>query len=316
MNTQGLIRVLEGVGFAVGTAESGTELVIACPQCFSEAQKLYIEADTGVWICFVCDRRGHLRNLLIEVCDLSVTEAHTVERLLTRGEKSPLMHVPRPAPASTVDLPAGFRHDIGDGLAADYFRRRGFLPHWVTALGVGYCLAGPYARRVIVPIVTQGALRTFVARTWMPEERKKVLMPPGSQAERALFGYDQLVIDRPYWKNLILVEGVFDAIRMWEYGFRETVATLGAHVTDLQQSLMKRLAPSRVILLRDADSAGQEGAIKGARQLATNMLPVSIARLEDGDPDSASPADVRQALNSATDVVLDYGAESMKESHQ
>jgi hypothetical protein len=315
MNTQGLINVLEDANFNVSLVEGGTEIVIACPLCFSETQKLYIEAATGLWLCMKCDRRGHLRGLLVEVCELSVNEAYTLERSLMGGKQRPLMHVSRPAPASTVDLPPGFLRDPGDGLAVDYFKRRGLLPGWVWELEIGYCLTGPYARRVIIPIITQGAMRTFVARTWMPEE-KKVLMPPGSQAERALFGYDQLVADREQWTNLILVEGVFDAIRMWENGHRETVATLGAHVTDLQRSLVKRLAPECVILLRDADDAGREAAIKEARGLATNMIPVSIAPLSHGDPGAASLEDIRQALDNALPVELDFGTESLKEVHQ
>ncbi|KKN83903.1 hypothetical protein LCGC14_0295560, partial [marine sediment metagenome] len=146
-----------------------------------------------------------------------------------------------------------------------------------------------------------------------PEEKKKVLMPPGSQASRALFGYDQLVTDRAYWKKLILVEGVFDTIRMWEHGYRETVATLGVHTTELQRNLVKRLRPESVILLRDGDDAGREGAIKEARELAYAMINVEIAQLPEGkDPDSATRDEVREALDNATEIALDYGAESVK----
>lgn len=317
MNVQALISTIENAGFTVDLVEGGTELVMACPLCFSEVRKLYISTDHGAFICFVCNERGSLRRLLISVCELSFNDAAVLERSILGGKKRAAITVPRPAPPSTVELPSGFQYDPGNGLAAVYLASRGLLPAWVNALDIGYCLVGRYACRVIVPVYTQGALRTFVARTWRPEEKKKVLMPEGSQASRALFGYDGLLTDRAYWKNLILVEGIFDALRMWEYGYRETLATLGAHTTELQRSLVKHLKPERVIILMDADDAGREAAIKEAREFVYDMLPVSIAQLpECTDPASASPADIRRALDTAKPVTLDYGIESQKEMHQ
>ena len=314
MNMDMLIRTLEDANFEVGLAEGGTELVIACPLCYDEKPRLYISAATGLWTCFHCDARGHLTRLLRDVCELTINESYTLERLIHQGDSKPLaLTVTRPTPPSTVELPAGFFIDPGTGLAASYFQSRGLRPSWVQELRAGFCMVGPYACRIIIPVITQGKLRTFVARSWLPEEKKKVLMPPGSQASRALFGYDQLVTDRAYWKKLILVEGVFDTIRMWEHGYRETVATLGVHTTELQRNLVKRLRPESVILLRDGDDAGREGAIKEARELAYAMINVEIAQLPEGkDPDSATRDEVREALDNATEIALDYGAESVK----
>ena len=150
-------------------------------------------------------------------------------------------------------------------MAQEYCESRGVFQDMAQVMGMGYCLTGLYAWRVIIPVVTQGALRTFVARTWIPAEQKKVLMPKGSQAERALFGYDKLVSDSARWTDLILVEGVFDAMVMWGHlGYFHTLATLGAHLTEIQRALVKRLHPERVVLLRDGDAAGRDGAIKDA----------------------------------------------------
>jgi 5S rRNA maturation endonuclease (ribonuclease M5) len=324
-----LIKTLEDANFNVDLVEGGTELVLACPLCYDERRRLYIEAATGLWICFKCHARGHLRGLLIEVCELTPNEAFPLERAIMGGEKKSVMHVPRPAPASTVELPEGFI-PLDDSpaasvtMAAEYLRQRGVSPTLAPELGIGFCLTGRYAYRVIIPVYTEGKLRTFVARTWVPTERKKVLMPKGSQAERALFGYDTLPCKIGpagpcvHPGGIILVEGIFDALRMWELGHFHTLATLGAHTTELQRVLVKRLKPSLVILLRDADDTGREAAIKEAREFAVNMLPVSIARLPEAgaDPDSASPEHIRQALDAAKPVELDYGVEAMTEVYR
>ncbi|KKK90519.1 hypothetical protein LCGC14_2722200, partial [marine sediment metagenome] len=310
MNTQLLIETLEDHNHKVRLVEGDTELVIACPLCFSEKQKLYIGAATGLWICYLCDERGYLRNLLTRVCDLSYQEAIILEQEIRGGdEKKPIMVVSRPPPPSSVELPPGFQLEGGDGPAAQYLESRGLGCHFPTS--IGYCLVGQYHHRVIVPVITQGALRTFVARTWLPDEKKKVLMPEGSQAERALFGYDW---NWPTESSVILVEGVFDAMRMWRFGAGETLATLGAHLTDLQRALVKRLKPKRVVLLRDGDSAGRKAAIeKEGRELAYDMLNVSIASLPEGtDPCSAEPKDIRRALDEARPITVDYGIETQK----
>ncbi len=321
MNTQKLINILASKGFAVREAEGGSELVIACPLCFSESQKLYINAATGQWICFQCEEKGHLHNLLIRICEKTVNEAFELERELLGGtklRKRPL--VPRPAPPSEVQLPKEFIPLGGPGIdiAKEYMESRGVSLALAQEMGVGHCLTGLYAWRVIIPVVTQGALRTFVARSWIQDEKKKVLTPKGSQAERALFGYDELVDPRREEGTalIILVEGVFDAMAMWQHGYRETIATLGAHITELQRALLKRLTPVCVYLLRDGDAAGREGAIKDARELACDLLPVSIALLPDGtDPASASREDIRMALQEARPVDTEYGVETMREVH-
>ncbi|KKK99176.1 hypothetical protein LCGC14_2635350, partial [marine sediment metagenome] len=253
------------------------------------------------------------------VCEMDFNEAVTAERSLLTGKRvRPALIAPRPAPASSVELPDEF-HWIGtmnyQSSALWYLKRRGVDLTTAQELGIGSCITGLYRYRVIIPVYTQGELRTFVARTWLEEEKKKVLMPPGSQAERALFGYDY-VASLPKHSTIYLVEGVFDVLRMWQWGFRWTLATLGAHMTPLQQALVKRLAPANVVLLRDGDKAGREAAIKEGRQLAYDMIPVSIAHLpDDTDPGSASAEEIREALDNAKPVEVDYGIESQMEVH-
>jgi DNA primase len=77
------------------------------------------------------------------------------------------------------------------------------------------------------------------------------------------------------------------------------------------------LKPNAVVLLRDGDDAGREGAIKEARELAYAMINVEIAQLPEGkDPDSATRDEVREALDNARPIELDFGIESQKEVHQ
>ncbi len=316
LNQYLLINTLEDAGFSPDLIAGGKELCFSCPLCFHEKKKLYVSTETGLWMCHRCGESGHLLSLLIRVVELTFATAYPLaESISAKPVDAPVvLEAHRPPRPSFVNLPPGFMGDDGSRYAGDYFAQRGLRRHWVREIGAGYCLVGPYAHRVILPVVTQGGLRTYVARTWKRYEKKKVLMPLNSQAARALFGYDLLEQERRHWNELIIVEGVFDALRLWDLGYRETVATLGAHITDLQMALVKRLAPKRVVLMRDADAAGEEAYIKEGRMLFSNMFNVSVAHLPSGlDPGVVTAQDIQTALHGAVPVELDYGSESLRE---
>ncbi len=318
MNTDALIRVLEDSGLEITPVAGGTELTISCPLCFSEDKKLYINASSGLWICHRCDERGNLARLFLDVCDKTLTEAmHLVKAIRgsTERPRRPLtVRRLKERPLEVAMAPGALDRPQ---IAEEYLATRGLNANWVAELGIKVCLSGWYKGRVIVPVITEGQLRTFVARSLSIHEHKKVLMPEDSQASKALFGYDRAVKGREYWNLLIIVEGVFDAIRMWQLGYGQTVATLGAHITADQRRLMKRLKPDGVILLRDADDAGREAVIKEARELKAAMFNVSIAELPKGtDPGSAAPVDIKYAVDTAWPILIDYGSVSLEEVQQ
>ena len=97
----------------------------------------------------------------------------------------------------------------------------------------------------------------------------------------------------------IVVEGPFDLLSLWEKGWYNAVATVGAKVSLDQLLLVLRLTDDVVVLL-DNDEGGRRGvsALQGA--LGSHLVPssaqVRVATLRDGnDPGDAS----REALDGA-----------------
>lgn len=87
-------------------------------------------------------------------------------------------------------------------------------------------------------------------------------------------------------KEAIICEGQFSAIRCWDKGYRNVVATMGASMSPVQAHL---LAPfvSKVVVLYDGDDAGREGAIKIKESYST-LFKVEVKDLPEGkDPDTA-----------------------------
>jgi len=70
----------------------------------------------------------------------------------------------------------------------------------------------------------------------------------------------------------VVVEGYMDVIAAHQFGHRNVVASMGTALTERQVSLMERFASERVVIAMDADSAGNEAALKDV------MLVVSQAK--------------------------------------
>ena len=84
----------------------------------------------------------------------------------------------------------------------------------------------------------------------------------------------------------IMVEGYTDLLSLRSVGIEEVVASLGTALTDGQAKLLSRYTDA-VIILFDADTAGDEAAVRSLDILLEHGLDVSIVSLPEGyDPDS------------------------------
>ena len=94
----------------------------------------------------------------------------------------------------------------------------------------------------------------------------------------------------------IICEGQIDAIRCHAAGIRNVVASQGTALTESHAELIKRFA-GEVVLVLDADPAGQNAAVRSAEAFIAAGLIVRIAALPTGeDPDSLILGRGRDAL--------------------
>jgi DNA primase len=86
--------------------------------------------------------------------------------------------------------------------------------------------------------------------------------------------------------EILVVEGYMDALAAHQCGFAHTVASLGTALTADQVGLLRRFA-SRVVLVYDADQAGQTAAERGLILCEEAELAARVAVLPAGDdPDT------------------------------
>ena len=91
---------------------------------------------------------------------------------------------------------------------------------------------------------------------------------------------------KPIQNRVILVEGVFDALNLWDKGLKNTVCCFGTQQMDwVKLSLLKLQGVNGVDIIFDGDEAGRRAAeqIKGvAEQLEMSVQIVNLP--EGGDP--------------------------------
>lgn len=108
-------------------------------------------------------------------------------------------------------------------------------------------------------------------------------------------------------KNVILVEGFMDVIRLYTIGIKNVVALMGTALTKNQINLLKRLSTDIYVCL-DGDSAGQKASFSVGEDLEQAGCNVKVITLSDGyDPDEYVLKYGKDSFLSLYDSALKYG---------
>ena len=106
-----------------------------------------------------------------------------------------------------------------------------------------------YNERIIFPLYSYNN-RGFVARDYTEMKPQKYLFPKNMKKQEYLFG--DMRND-----TVIVVEGVFDVMKLWEYGYYSCVSTMGITIGDIQVEMMIKNGIKNIILMPDGDDAGR-----------------------------------------------------------
>ena len=148
-----------------------------------------------------------------------------------------------------------------------------------------------FRNRLMFPIRDEaGRVIGFSGRAVSAEEKggKYVNSPetPLFHKSRVLFAIDKARRAMAESRTAIVVEGQLDAIRCHEAGINNVVASQGTALTADHARMIRRYA-DEVILVLDADAAGQKAALRSSEAFIAEELSVRVATLPDGeDPDS------------------------------
>lgn len=175
----------------------------------------------------------------------------------------------------------------------DFLEKKGILKTKMLELGLVNQKNQEYNdvfnERILFPI--QDASGQVVAYTGRVYEKDKIPKYLNSRETflfrkgNILFNYHRAKEAIRLLKNVVLVEGNMDAIRMYVCGFKNTIALMGTSMTKEQIELLKKLHVP-VTLMFDNDEAGKLATITNGNLLKNAGVEVLVIRLtNEKDPD-------------------------------
>ncbi len=167
-----------------------------------------------------------------------------------------------------------------------------------------------FRNRLMIPIWdASGKVVGFGGRALEANEVKYLNSPETATYRKGthLYGLNLAARAIRERKQVIVVEGYFDAITLHAYGFENAVASLGTALTLEQARLLARYADT-VVLLFDPDPPGIGAARRNLENLINVELDWRIVLLPEGrDPDAflraQGAAEFAAALTGAQDLV-------------
>lgn len=146
-----------------------------------------------------------------------------------------------------------------------------------------------FKNRIMIPITNiNNDVVGFTGRIFNGEDEAKYINTKETiifKKGNILFNYYNAKKYIRELKQIIIVEGNMDAIKMHSSGIKNVVALMGTFISTNQLDILRK-TNSEIILLLDNDEAGYNATIKNGDYLLENGITASVIRLSDAkDPD-------------------------------
>jgi DNA primase len=256
---------------------------------------------TGLWCCFSCKAKGNLKHLHKAMGGGEQDWKDSLKELGVQLRAN-IVAIKK---NTKIDLPEGFSKYGTKEHVPEYIAKR---LKWETIhhFGLGEDTSGSWRLRdrCIIPIKFNGKVVGWHARALKPEQELRYYNPAGFDIKEHIFNHDSCIRS----KEVIVVEGAFNAMSMWENGFERTIAVFGTQFTTGQLSRIMSINPSSVVICFDRDPSkivnGQERGKQGQKaahklgKMIHDAVPAFIMPLPVGlDPNDLSASVLRQCYN-------------------
>jgi len=282
---------------------SKDEHYFKCPACGHHKRKFAVNFTKAAYHCWVCHYRGrNLRRIVRRFGSYTqlqkwdqITNRSDLERFADlfmepeRGESDQKLELPEEfVSLCTNNIPATGMY------ALRYLEKRGVSHADILKWKIGYCFSGEYKNRIIIPSFDhEGDVSYFIARSYTGDSYKY----KNPRASKDIT-FNELYID---WnKDLVLVEGVFDALVAGN-----AAPILGSTLrkgSKLLREIVRNDTPIYIAL--DPDAAKKERrVIKTLLEYDVELYKIDVSGYEDV---GSMPRDVfQQRKNKATFIDSD-----------
>jgi DNA primase len=284
----------------------GNELRARCPFHDDHNPSFSLNINTGLWICHRGCGSGEFYRLIELVLGCGPQEARdwaysngkrvSVEMLSKQLQQE--MEKSVVEPVKNLYWRSHF-YSLPTTVSPVWFLRRGFtwdtIEHWQIRYDPAY-------DAIVIPVFWEEELVGTITRH-IRQDLPKYKNSEGLPSSKILFGE----ISRTK-NDIILCEGVLDAIWLWQCGFNAG-SLLGDILSKQQVEILKRYKFGEIIIALDNDEAGKKGTLEAIDKLmsAGYLLPqVKQIRFPvepyKKDPQECSKDELEKLYNERTDV--------------
>lgn len=214
---------------------------------------------------------------------------------------------------------------LSDSELCNALKAKGFKNDDIVSSGVavqnGNNIYDIYKNRIMFPLYDlEGNVVGFSGRIYNQKSESKYINTKETEIFKKgelLYNYHIAKKEARKEKNIIVVEGFMDVIRLSTIGIVNVVASMGTAVTKYQLNLIQKLAPN-ITLMFDGDKAGEKATNAFIELANGNDSNIKVVRLEDNlDPDEyiLTKGKDKMIYNlSHAQSVYDYKLSSYKEN--
>lgn len=297
------VQELADAGIKVKRAR-GNEVLAHCPFHDDIHPSMSANLAKGVFYCFTCGAKGTFSRLGIGRDKRVYFEDFT--RLLNELDNNnqqddvDYKELVFSLPDEYEPIDASI-----NSIYSDYLLSRGITANVISQFRIGFCRTGTYRDRIIVPMELGFCARSIhsdkLGRLLYKGNFRKYLFPVGLPKSKMLFSFD------PLCSQLILVEGVFDVLKLSALHFYST-AILGAIISDEQVSMLCKSQVETIYLCLDGDAAGRSGTDLAYDKLSNYFNKVyKILLPTDTDPGDCNSRELMlQRIEAAKEAHTSY----------
>lgn len=337
------INIVDLISQHVDLKKAGRNFMGLCPFHSEKSPSFSISEEKGLFHCFGCKASGNAITFIMKYNNFDFIQAvqylcekYNVEfeQKEIKGKKEILsINEILLSVAKTYLYSGNYKH------ALDYLKNRGFDSDSLDIFDIGFLPddidlkifkdfskndlfdSGLFYRkdgvskikfsgRILIPIKNEnGKVVGFSGRSIGKTLPKYINSP-----ETKLFKKRELLFNlnlaRSFIKsekNVYVVEGYFDVIRMYAAGYRNTVSPMGTSFTTSQVALLKRLTDEGVVVF-DGDEAGFNASFRALDvAVESNFFPAVVFMPEGEDPDSLllnNPDEFHRLVKKKQDMML------------
>jgi DNA primase len=180
-------------------------------------------------------------------------------------------------------------------------RRKGEMVEATDQLG--FCAKGFHQGRIAIPISdAEGFLLAFAGRWAGPEEsipagEGKYKLPPAEQFRKsfALFSLHRAIANAGPKRIVVVCEGYFQVMKLWEHGYRSCVALMGSSISERQATLLSTHFKAALVFL---DAGAEAAAAEVGGKLAARGIWVKVVTCPAGaQPDTVPAEELKRLLH-------------------